>query len=291
MSHGLRSPLAFVTLLSLASASHAVAQTVDGGAPYLVPAYEQGDAGTLQLDDASPSDAAVETDAADIVPTPPPEPILGEVVADEQGDLPGEELRGHDTGSDQALGAVIVTGVRGGKPRTIVDAPSPVDVIGDRELKASGRTGLKEVLGAIVPAMSMPAQGGGGTSASVRPYTYRGLSGDYLLVLVNGKRRHTTALINNLSRVSGGSTPVDLDLIPANMISRIEILRDGAAAQYGSDAISGVMNIILDSEPEGLTFNQTAGKTYSFTFAGAGTYVYYCAIHGYATMHGTITVS
>ncbi|MET0387928.1 MAG: TonB-dependent receptor, partial [Polyangiales bacterium] len=163
---------------------------------------------------------------------------------------------------DQQLNAVIVTGVRGGQARTVADSPSPIDVIGPQEVQSTGRSGLKEILGAIVPAMSMPALGGGGTSASVRPYTYRGLSGDYLLVLVNGKRRHTTSLINNLSRVSGGSTPVDLDLIASSAIGRIEILRDGAAAQYGSDAIAGVLNIILDESPEGLTSNQTAGQTY-----------------------------
>ncbi|MEY4576261.1 MAG: hypothetical protein RL701_964, partial [Pseudomonadota bacterium] len=163
----------------------------------------------------------------------------------------------------QELGAVVVTGSRGGQPRTVAESPSPIDVIGPQEVQNTGRTGLKEILGAIVPSMSMPAQGGGGTSASVRPYTFRGLSGDYLLVLVNGKRRHTTSLINNLSRISGGSTPVDLDLIPASAIGRIEILRDGAAAQYGSDAIAGVLNLILDNSPEGLNFTQTAGQTYT----------------------------
>lgn len=164
---------------------------------------------------------------------------------------------------DRELGAVIVTGSRGGQVRSVAQSPSPIDVIGHEEVQNTGRTGLKEILGAVVPSLSMPAQGGGGTSASVRPYTYRGLSGDYLLVLVNGKRRHTTSLINNLSRLSGGSTPVDLDLIPAAAIGRIEVLRDGAAAQYGSDAIAGVLNIILDDSPEGLTFNTTAGQTYS----------------------------
>jgi len=164
--------------------------------------------------------------------------------------------------ADRELGAVIVTGVRGGQARTVADSPSPIDVIDRRDVQNTGRTGLKEILGAVVPSMSMPAQGGGGTSASVRPYTYRGLSGDYLLVLVNGKRRHTTSLINNLSRISGGSTPVDLDLIAAPAIGRIEVLRDGAAAQYGSDAIGGVLNIILDDAPQGLSFSQTAGQTY-----------------------------
>ncbi len=152
--------------------------------------------------------------------------------------------------------------VRGVSARTVADSPVPIDVISSKELKATGRTGLKEILGNIVPSLTMPALGGGGTSASVRPISIRGLSGDYLLVLVNGKRRHTTALINNLSRISGGSTPVDIDLIPTNAVGRIEVLRDGAAAQYGSDAISGVINIILDDAPTGGEFNVTAGQLY-----------------------------
>nr|WP_047169536.1 TonB-dependent receptor [Sphingomonas sp. Y57] len=159
-------------------------------------------------------------------------------------------------------GTIIVTGTRSRSVRTVADSPVPIDVIEPAELKATGRTGLKEVLGQIVPSLTMPALGGGGTSASVRPISIRGLSGDYLLVLVNGKRRHTTSLINNLSRISGGSTPVDIDLIPTNAVGRIEVLRDGAAAQYGSDAISGVINIILDDAPEGGEFSSTAGQLY-----------------------------
>lgn len=159
-------------------------------------------------------------------------------------------------------GTIVVTGTRSATARTVADSPVPIDVIDARELRATGRTGLKEILGNIIPSLTMPALGGGGTSASVRPISIRGLSGDYLLVLVNGKRRHTTSLINNLSRVSGGSTPVDIDLIPTNAVGRIEVLRDGAAAQYGSDAISGVINIILDSAPEGGEFSATAGQLY-----------------------------
>ncbi len=164
---------------------------------------------------------------------------------------------------DEAGGsAIVVTGTRGGSPRTVADSPVPIDVITPADLKQTGRTGLKEILGNIIPSLTMPALGGGGTSASVRPISIRGLSGDYLLVLVNGKRRHTTALINNLSRVSGGSTPVDVDLIPTNAVGRIEVLRDGAAAQYGSDAISGVLNLILDDAPQGGEFTSTAGQLY-----------------------------
>lgn len=164
--------------------------------------------------------------------------------------------------ADSSGGEIVVTGVRGGVPRTVADSPVPIDVISPRELKATGRVGLKEVLGNIVPSLTMPALGGGGTSASVRPIAIRGLSGDYLLVLVNGKRRHTTSLINNLSRIAGGSTPVDIDLIPTASVGRIEVLRDGAAAQYGSDAISGVINLILDDSPNGGEFNLQAGQLY-----------------------------
>lgn len=167
-----------------------------------------------------------------------------------------------DAATDAGSDAIIVTGVRGAAPRTVADSPVPIDVITPAELKATGRAGLKEILGNIIPSLTMPALGGGGTSASVRPISIRGLSGDYLLVLVNGKRRHTTSLINNLSRVSGGSTPVDIDLIATNAVGRIEVLRDGAAAQYGSDAISGVINLILDADPEGGEFNTTAGQLY-----------------------------
>ncbi|WP_313438417.1 TonB-dependent receptor [Novosphingobium sp.] len=158
--------------------------------------------------------------------------------------------------------AIVVTGARGRIQRSVADSPVPIDVISPQELKNTGRTGLKEILGNIIPSLSMPALGGGGTSASVRPISIRGLSGDYVLVLVNGKRRHTTSLINNLSRISGGSTPVDIDLIPTVGVGRIEVLRDGAAAQYGSDAISGVINIILDNTPRGGEFSVTGGQLY-----------------------------
>lgn len=169
------------------------------------------------------------------------------------GAIPGEE-------SDGA--AIVVTGARGHNQRSVADSPVPVDVVGPAELKSTGRTGLKEILGNIIPSLTMPALGGGGTSASVRPISIRGLSGDYVLVLVNGKRRHTTSLINNLSRISGGSTPVDIDLIPTSAVGRIEVLRDGAAAQYGSDAISGVINIILDNSAHGGDLSLTGGQNY-----------------------------
>jgi iron complex outermembrane receptor protein len=158
---------------------------------------------------------------------------------------------------------VIVTGVRGTQPRTNANSPVPIDIISAQQLIETGKTGLKEILGAEIPSLTLPAQNGGGTSASVPPIAVDGLSGDYVLVLVNGKRRHTTALINNLATIAGGSTPVDLDLLPVSAIDHIEYLRDGAAAQYGSDAITGVINIILKDSAHGGTADTTAGQTYS----------------------------
>ncbi|WP_082564401.1 TonB-dependent siderophore receptor [Caulobacter sp. Root1472] len=160
-----------------------------------------------------------------------------------------------------ALESVIVTGVRGVR-RTVADSPAPVDVIGGEQLLATGKVGLKEVLNTLIPSFNLPGINGGGTSWTVRAITLRGLNGDQALFLVNGKRRHGTALINNLARVGRGGAPVDLDFIPASAIERIEVLRDGASAQYGSDAIAGVVNIILKDDSEGGSFSYTGGQNY-----------------------------
>jgi iron complex outermembrane receptor protein len=163
-----------------------------------------------------------------------------------------------------AVSEVVVTGVRG-RPRTVADSPVPIDIISSSELIQTGKANLKEALGTVIPSLVVPAQNGGGISASVPPYTVEGLTSDYVLVLVNGKRRHSTALINNLATVGGGSTPVDLDLIPTAAIDHVEYLRDGAAAQYGSDAIAGVINIILKNGTDGGESETTLGQDYKST--------------------------
>lgn len=155
--------------------------------------------------------------------------------------------------------SVISTGARG-NVLTRAESPSPIDIIGGDEIRKTSKANLREALGAIVPSFSAPAQAGGGTSASVRPISIRGLSGDHLLVLVNGKRRHNTAIYNNFARIAAGSVPVDMDLIPTSAIDHIELLRDGASAQYGSDAIAGVLNIILKSQASGGSVSLTAGQ-------------------------------
>ena len=146
--------------------------------------------------------------------------------------------------ADGELQSVVVTGTYAKNRRTI-DSESPVDVIGARELQASGSTELATVLGRLLPSMNFPRPSGADASDAVRPAQLRGLSPDQTLVLVNGKRRHTTAVVNVNGTQGRGSAPVDLNAIPLAAIDHIEVLRDGAAAQYGSDAIAGVINIIL----------------------------------------------
>ena len=185
------------------------------------------------------------------------------------------QARADDAAAPVDVEAVVVTGVRGGVHRTVADSPAPVDVIQAEQLNDTGKVGLKEVLNTLLPSFNLPGVNGGGTSWTVRAITLRGLNGDQALFLVNGKRRHTTALINNLARVGRGGVPVDLDLIPSAAIDHIEVLRDGAAAQYGSDAIAGVINIILKKDTEGGSASAQFGRFYladGDTYSASATY-------------------
>jgi len=111
-----------------------------------------------------------------------------------------------------------------------------------------------------VPSFNFPRPTVADGTDHVRPATLRGLGPDQVLVLINGKRRHITALVHVNGTIGRGSTSVDLNAIPASAIERIEVLRDGAAAQYGSDAIAGVINIILKSDLQP-NISSTLGKT------------------------------
>ncbi|MCC7055332.1 MAG: TonB-dependent receptor [Gemmatimonadaceae bacterium] len=144
------------------------------------------------------------------------------------------------------LEAVAVVGTRDAE-RTVVKSPVPVDVFSAVDLKATGRTETAQMIQALAPSVNFPRSAIADGTDAVRPATLRGLGADQVLVLVNGKRRHTTALINVNGTVGRGQSAVDLNAIPASMIDHVEILRDGAAAQYGSDAIAGVINIVLKS--------------------------------------------
>ena len=160
----------------------------------------------------------------------------------------------------QALGTVIVTGNRGSEKRTVTSSPVPIDVISARQLQETGKPGLMEALSASVPSLTLPEKTGWDASGMARAPNLRGLNAAQVLVLVNGKRRHTSATLN-ISGINAGAAPSDLDLIPIGAIDHVEVLRDGAAAQYGSDAIAGVINVILKADASG-TAVSTVGQGY-----------------------------
>ncbi|WP_437882372.1 TonB-dependent receptor plug domain-containing protein [Pseudomonas sp. LRF_L74] len=160
-------------------------------------------------------------------------------------------LAADDTSPDAALQTVVVTGARDAG-RTVKESLAPIDVISAEDLQRSGKQNLRDALAASVPSYTNAAGFTGGTGLSVKSATLRGLGGNHVLVLVNGKRRHTTSLIfTQTAATASGQSPTDLDLIPVAAVDHIEVLRDGAAAQYGSDAIAGVINIILKSNASG----------------------------------------
>jgi iron complex outermembrane recepter protein len=154
------------------------------------------------------------------------------------------------------LEQVAVTGSRAGE-RTVVTSPVPVDVLNAAELRSTGRVETAQMIQAQAPSFNFPRPAVADGTDHVRPATLRGLGPDQTLVLINGKRRYTSALVNVNGTVGRGTAAVDINAIPASMIERIEILRDGAAAQYGSDAISGVINIILKGAGNGSAAVQT----------------------------------
>jgi len=142
------------------------------------------------------------------------------------------------------LQQVVVTGTRA-TDRTAAESLSPIDVLTPADLTASGSTDLASALNTLLPSLDFPRPAINDGNDAIRPATLRGLSPDQVLVLVDGKRYHTTSLVNYNSSVGRGSAPVDLNSIPISAIDHIEVLRDGAAAQYGSDAIAGVINVVL----------------------------------------------
>lgn len=154
---------------------------------------------------------------------------------------------------------IIVTGTRD-IGRTVFETLAPVDVISDDAIDAVVSSDLSSVLARTLPSFNVQRRPAADGLAFVRPATLRGLSPDQTLVLVNGKRYHRSALLG-----SGGAQAPDLNTIPGLSIKRLEVLRDGASAQYGSDAIAGVINIILDDTPGLDAFGQ-----YSEYYEGDG---------------------
>ncbi|WP_241678313.1 TonB-dependent receptor [Algibacter amylolyticus] len=162
--------------------------------------------------------------------------------------------------SGVALDAVVLTGNRS-KPRTILDSAVPIDNIGLEEMRNTGQPTIDKMLTYKVPSFNSSTQTISDATAHFDPADLRGLGPSRTLVLVNGKRKNQSALVYINDTPGKGEVGVDLKSIPAAAIERIEVLRDGASAQYGSDAIAGVINMVLKKNVEYTTVNVKSGVT------------------------------
>ncbi len=157
------------------------------------------------------------------------------------------------------LGEVQVVGSRSYN-RSITDSPVAIDVIDVSEIAAnSGKVEINQIMQYAAPSFNATKQSGSDGADHIDPASLRGLGPDQTLVLINGKRRHQSSLVNVFGTRGRGNTGTDLNAIPAAAIKRIEVLRDGASAQYGSDAIAGVINIVLKDQTDGVSGGITYG--------------------------------
>ena len=176
------------------------------------------------------------------------------------------------------LEEVVVVGTRR-RDRSAADSPVPVDVVTGDDFLAHGDTDMDNLLSSTVPSYNVSQEPISDAATFIRPATLRSLAPDATLVLVNGKRRHRAAVIALLGAgISGGSQGPDLSAIPAIALDRLEVLRDGASAQYGSDAIAGVMNFVLRSNSEGSIFDVKYGSH----LEGDGNAITFAANKGFA---------
>ena len=155
---------------------------------------------------------------------------------------------------------VVVVGTRA-TSRTVTDSPLPIDVLSAQELQYTGQTTFDKMLQYRVPSFSVSQTPVNDATALLDPWEIRNMGVSRTLILVNGKRKNLSALVYTQTSPSRGETGVDLSAIPIDAIKRVEILRDGASAQYGSDAIAGVVNIVLKDNTEGGTFSVNSGVT------------------------------
>lgn len=160
------------------------------------------------------------------------------------------------------LEEVIITGTRVAD-RSAADSPVPVDVISGSDFRVNGSTDIQDMLRTQVPSFDINTQPISDAATIVRPPNLRGLSPDNVLVLVNGKRRHRGSIISFLGGgISDGAQGVDMAAIPSLAIKQVEVLRDGASSQYGSDAIAGVLNFLLRDDSEGFEIVTRYGSTF-----------------------------
>ena len=171
------------------------------------------------------------------------------------------ELRAEDDDAFE-IGDIYVVGTR--RPvRSTADTPAPIDLIGGEDFTDQGTTNLPDLMRTLVPSYNVNAQPISDAATFIRPANLRGLGPDQTLIFVNGKRRHRASVIAWLGNgISEGTQGPDISVIPAIALKRVEVLRDTASAQYGSDAIAGVINFVLKDRPDGGAVETQWGRTY-----------------------------
>ena len=168
---------------------------------------------------------------------------------------------------------IVVVGTRA-RPRTVTESIVPIDVISSSDFVSQGDTDVADQLRTVLPSFNVNPQPVGDAARIVRPANLRGLAPDHTLILLNGKRRHRAAIITWIGNgVSDGAQGADLSVIPAIALRQVEVLRDGASAQYGSDAIAGVLNLQMKDDSSGgslevHTGGFSAGDGYTYTISG-----------------------
>lgn len=173
-----------------------------------------------------------------------------------------EEAPAADKKAGESVERIAVVGSRAA-PRSVGESPVPVDIIGNEEFTKNGATDMNDLMGKVVPSYNVNAQPISDAATLVRPANMRGLAPDHTLVLVNGKRRHRASVIAfQGAGISDGAQGPDISVIPAIALKQVEVLRDGAAAQYGSDAIAGVINFQLKDSAEGGELEFRSGQYY-----------------------------
>ena len=175
---------------------------------------------------------------------------------------------------------LVVVGSRG--ERTATDTPVPVDVIGAEALSQLGVQEINQSLHYLAPSFNASHQTISDGTDHINPASLRGLGPDQVLTLVNGKRRHTSAIVHVNGTFGRGTVGVDLNAIPKAAVKRLEVLRDGASAQYGSDAIAGVINVELQDQTDALLIDAGVGQT----MEGDGEQVQLSANYGFAVGDG-----
>ena len=161
---------------------------------------------------------------------------------------------------EKSVERIAVVGTRSA-PRSVADSPVPIDIVGGDELGKNASSDMLDMLQGAIPSLNVRQQPISDAASFIRPVNLRGLSSDSTLVLVNGKRRHRASVIAfQGGGVNDGAQGPDISVIPSVALKQVEVLRDGAAAQYGSDAIAGVMNFVLKDASDGGSLSIKQGE-------------------------------